>query len=245
MNSKRYQFNFKFVPTTIFLILFAGFIRLGFWQIDRADQKETLNDAYSSRQSDAYIDLNNIDDLNNASRLLWKKVELKGIFKNEQNIILDNQIHNGAAGFNIITPFKIEGIDWVVLVNRGWHKNLNLRSLIPDIKPIKNQIEIKGNIVKFPVSGISLGEGKLEVINSQISRVQTIDTENLNNFYSSKFLPYMVYIEPLLDRDYESNFKLPAPGSDKNYGYAFQWFAFAVTLLIIFLRLGIKTHNDR
>ena len=40
-------------------------------------------------------------------------------------------------------------------------------------------------------------------------------------------------------------FKLPAPGSDKNYGYAFQWFAFALTLLIIFLRLGIKTHNDK
>jgi surfeit locus 1 family protein len=244
LNSNKYQFNFKIVPTAIFLILFLGFIRLGFWQIDRADQKEILNDAYSSRQSDAHINLNNIDDLNNDSRLLWKKVELKGMFKNEQNIILDNQIHNGVAGFNIITPFKIEGIEWVVLVNRGWHKNLNLRSLIPDIKPIRNKIQIKGNIVKFPVSGISLGEKKLEVINSEINRVQRIDIQNLNNFYSSKFLPYMVYLEPLLDRDYESSFKLPAPGSDKNYGYAFQWFAFALTLLIIFLRLGIKTHND-
>ena len=245
MNSNKYQFNFKFVPTAMFLILFIGFIRLGFWQIDRADEKKILNDAYSSRQSDAFINLNNTGDLNNDSRLLWKKVELKGTFKNEHNIILDNQIHNGAAGFNIITPFKIDGIDWVVLVNRGWQKNLDLRSLIPDIKSIKNKIEVKGNIVKFPVSGISLGEHKLEVINSKINRLQGIDIENLNDFYSSKFLPYMVYLEPLLDRDYESNFKLPAPGSDKNYGYAFQWFAFALTLLIIFLRLGIKTHNDK
>ena len=109
-------------------------------------------------------------------------------------------------GFNIITPFKIDGIDWVVLVNRGWHKNLNLRSLIPDIKPIKNKIDIKGNIIKFPVSGIALGEKKLEVINSNINRVQRIDVENLNNFYSSKFLPYMIYLEPLLDRNYESSF---------------------------------------
>ena len=115
--------------------------------------------------------------------------------------------------------------------------------MIPDIKPIKNQIKIKGNIVKFPVSGISLGEAKLEVINSKISRVQRIDKENLDNFYSSKFLPYMVYIEPILDRDYESSFKLPAPGSDKNYGYAFQWFAFAITLLIIFIKIGIRRKN--
>ena len=41
-----------------------------------------------------------------------------------------------------------------------------------------------------------------------------------------------------------SNFKLPVPDSEKNYGYAFQWFAFALTLLIIFLRLGI-TKNDK
>ena len=99
MNSNKYQFNFKFVPTAIFLILFIVFIRLGFWQIDRADEKKVLNNAYSSRQADAFINLNNIDDLNNDSPLLWKKVELKGIFKNEQNIILDNQIHNGKAGF--------------------------------------------------------------------------------------------------------------------------------------------------
>ena len=245
MNLNKYQFNFKLIPTAVFLIFFIAFISLGFWQLERAEEKEILNDAYSLRQSDGSINLNILDNLSDSSNLLWKKAVLKGIFKNEQNIILDNQIYKGKAGFNIITPFKIEGSDLTVLVNRGWHRNLNLRSLIPDIKSIPDQIEIKGNIVKFPVSGISLGEKKHEVINSNISRVQGIDTENLNNFYSSNFLPYMIYLEPLLDRDYESNFKLPAPGSDKNYGYSFQWFAFALTLLIIFFRLGIKIHDDK
>ena len=242
MKSKQYQFNFKLVPSVLFLFFFIGFIRLGFWQLDRAEQKNILNDAYASRQSDSIIQLNDIGNVNDLN-LLWKKVELKGSFKNEQNIILDNQIFQQTAGFNIITPFRISGTDWSVLVNRGWQENLNLRSLIPDIQLLKGEVVIGGSIVKFPVGGIVLGEENLEVINSSISRVQRVDIDKFSDFYSAKFLPYIIYLDPLLDSKYQSNFKLPAPDSDKNYGYSLQWFAFAFTLLIIFLSLGIKTRH--
>ena len=84
----------------------------------------------------------------------------------------------------------------------------------------------------FPVSRLSL------------ARFQRINIDEINNFYQATFLPYMVYLNPLIDDEYISNFKLPVPDSEKNYGYAFQWFAFALTLLIIFLRLGI-TKNDK
>ena len=129
------------------------------------------------------------------------------------------------------------------MVNRGWQENLNLRSLIPDIQLLKGEVVIGGSIVKFPVGGIVLGEENLEVINSSISRVQRVDIDKFSDFYSAKFLPYIIYLDPLLDSKYQSNFKLPAPDSDKNYGYSFQWFAFAFTLLIIFLSLGIKTRH--
>ena len=50
----------------------------------------------------------------------------------------------------------------------------------------------------------------------------------------------MIFLDPMIDKDLVSNFSLQVPESEKNYGYAFQWFAFAVTLLVIFLKLGIK-----
>ena len=53
----------------------------------------------------------------------------------------------------------------------------------------------------------------------------------------------MIYLEPLLDKENYNTFKLPAPDSEKNYGYAFQWFAFALTLLIIFIKLGVRKKN--
>jgi cytochrome oxidase assembly protein ShyY1 len=50
---KNYIFKFKFFPALIFAITFCGFIVLGFWQIDRADQKNALNSNYTDRQQEA------------------------------------------------------------------------------------------------------------------------------------------------------------------------------------------------
>ena len=57
-------------------------------------------------------------------------------------------------------------------------------------------------------------------------------------------MPYMIYLDPIIDKEFYENFKLPAHDSQKNYGYAFQWFAFAITLLIIFIRLSMKRKSN-
>ena len=234
-----YNYNFKLIPTIIFVVSFCCFIILGFWQIDRADQKNNLNTNYTDRQKEVPIVLNKFNALDEKTSLLWRKVELDGTFLNNQNIILDNQIFNQNAGFNIITPLKIEDSELIVLVNRGWYPNLKNRETIPNINNISGNQNLKGHIADFPVSGIKLGNNNIETLNSQIFRFQRLEVSELNYFLSANVLPYMIYLDPIIDKEFYGNFKLPAPDSEKNYGYAFQWFAFAVTLLIIFIRLSM------
>ena len=241
---KNYIFKFKLIPTLIFAITFCGFIVLGFWQIDRADQKNVLNSNYTDRQQEAIIVLDKNNVIDEKSSLLWRKVEFKGSFINKQNIILDNQIFNQIAGFNIITPFKIKGSDSLVLINRGWHPNLKNRETLPIINEISDERILQGHIASFPVSGIKLGKNNIETLNSQIFRFQRLDAAELNYFFSAKMMPYMIYLDPIIDKELYGNFKLPAPDSQKNYGYAFQWFAFAITLLIIFIRLSMKRKSN-
>ena len=241
---KNYIFKFKLSPTLIFAITFCGFIVLGFWQIDRADQKNVLNSNYTDRQQEATIVLDKNNVIDEKLSLLWRKVEFKGSFINKQNIILDNQIFNQIAGFNIITPFKIKGSDSLVLVNRGWHPNLKNREMLPIINEISGERLLQGHIASFPVSGIKLGKNNIETLNSQIFRFQRLDAAELNYFFSAKIMPYMIYLDPIIDKELYGNFKLPAPDSQKNYGYAFQWFAFAITLLIIFIRLSMKRKSN-
>ena len=241
---KNYKFKFKLFPALIFVITFCGFIVLGFWQIDRADQKNVLNSNYTDRQQEATIVLDKNNIMDEKSSLLWRKVEFEGSFLNKQNIILDNQIFNQIAGFNIITPFKIKGSNSIVLVNRGWHPNLKNREMLPVINEIKGERSLLGYIAGFPVSGIKLGKNNIETLNSQIFRFQRLDTLELNYFLSANVMPYMIYLDPIIDKEFYENFKLPAPDSQKNYGYAFQWFAFAITLLIIFIRLSMTRKTN-
>lgn len=241
---KQLQFNFKLIPSIAFLIVFFCLVRLGFWQLERADQKTELNNNYKLRQNDQVVNLNISNDINDLESILWRKVSVKGSFKSGTNLMLDNQIFRHVAGFNLLTPFVIEGSGMSVLVNRGWHPNLINRDQVLLVNDLPGANIINGYAVKLPVPGINLGGNNIETINASLARFQKIELDEINNFYQSNFLPYQIYLNPLTDNEYVSNFKLPIPDSEKNYGYAFQWFAFAFTLLIIFLRLGI-TRNDK
>ena len=240
---KKYEFNFTLIPTVAFIVAFACFIRLGFWQLERADQKNNINSDYTLRQDEALINMNNSNAIKNEELLLWRQVQLNGSFLNKKNIILDNQIFNKIAGVNILTPFLIKGSNHVVLINRGWQPNLSSRDLIPNITNIDGDKNLKGHIAKFPTSGITLGQSNIETMNSSVFRMQRLDFDELKYFFTFNILPYMIYIDPLLDKENYNTFKLPAPDSEKNYGYAFQWFAFALTLFIIFIKLGIRKKN--
>jgi len=240
---KKYEFNFTLIPTTAFIVAFICFIQLGFWQLERASEKNNINSNYTLRQDDALINLNNTNSINNKEALLWRRAEVDGSFLNKKNIILDNQIFNQIAGFNILTPFLIKDSNYVVLINRGWHPNLASRDLIPDIQNLEGIKALKGHIAKFPSSGISLGQDNIETLNASVFRMQRLDFDELKYFLTFNLLPYMIYIDPLIDKGNYNTFKLPAPDSEKNYGYAFQWFAFAFTLLIIFIKIGIRRKN--
>ena len=240
---KKYEFNFTLIPTTAFIVAFICFIQLGFWQLERASEKNNINSNYTLRQDDALINLNNTNSINNKEALLWRRAEVNGSFLNKKNIILDNQIFNQIAGFNILTPFLIKDSNYVVLINRGWHPNLVSRDLIPDIQNLEGIKALKGHIAKFPSSGISLGQNNIETLNASVFRMQRLDFDELKYFLTFNLLPYMIYIDPLIDKGNYNTFKLPAPDSEKNYGYAFQWFAFAFTLLIIFIKIGIRRKN--
>ena len=240
---KKYEFNITLIPTISFIVACICFILLGFWQLDRANEKNSKNSNYTLRQADNSIDLNKELSIENEETLLWRRTIVNGSFLNKKSIILDNQILNKIAGFNILTPFQIKDSQYIVLINRGWQPNLARRDLIPNIQSIEGDVIIKGHIAKFPTSGISLGQENIETLNSSVFRMQKLEIDELRHFLTFNLLPYMIYLDPLIDKGNYSTFKLPAPGSEKNYGYAFQWFAFAFTLLIIFIKIGVRRKN--
>ena len=173
--------------------------------------------------------------------IIWHHVTISGEFLNDKNIILDNQVVREKAGFLIYTPFKILDSNGIILVNRGWYPLSNSRNDAPNIPPIKGVQAIEGEINQMPSSGIALGKVVTEKLDESSFRLQKMDYEVLCSLVGKDLMGYVVKLKkPIFDKTYITDEGIPVPDSDKNYGYAFQWFAMAFTLFIIFIRLGVK-----
>ncbi len=197
--------------------------------------------AFVERQNQPPIPLNKETIQMPIEDIIWHRVSMSGEFLNDKNIILDNQIVEEKAGFLIYTPFKILDSNKIILVNRGWYPLSNSRKDIPNIPPIKEIQTIEGEISQMPSSGISLGKVITEKLDESSFRLQKMDYEVLSSLISKDLMRYAVKLKkPIFDKTYVLDSGMPVPDSDKNYGYAFQWFAMAFTLFIIFIRLGVK-----
>ena len=235
------SFNYKLLPSLVFIIFFTLFIKLGFWQLDRADQKKIINMAFVERKNQPAIPLNKETIQMPIIDIIWHHVTISGEFLNDKNIILDNQVVQEKAGFLIYTPFKILDSNKIILVNRGWYPLSNSRNDVPNIPPIKGAQAIEGEINQMPSSGISLGKVITEKLDESSFRLQKMDYEVLSSLIGKDLMRYVVKLKkPIFDKTYVIDLGIPVPDSDKNYGYAFQWFAMAFTLFIIFIKLGLK-----
>src|ERR1700757_1850942 len=118
----------RLIPALLILIVVAVTVRLGFWQRDRAHQKEALEARivqfeHLSPQpiGPAPIALKDIE---------FHRVRAVGAFMPEQVVYLDNRPYNDQPGFYVVMPFKLRDGGYV-LVDRGWlPRNLSSRETI-------------------------------------------------------------------------------------------------------------------
>jgi surfeit locus 1 family protein len=220
----------------LFVVIFLILLRLGFWQLDRADQKNEINQNYLERQSSLEV----FDETDINEENLWGKFSIEGEFTTSPNLYLDNQTYKREAGYVIYSPFLTRE-NKVILVNRGWHDLIEDRNELPAVKKIIDTM-ISGILTKVPSHGIILNTENIENINDSSIRIQRIDLGEIKEALNIQYeiYPFVLTLEPPIDENLKRHLILPVSNSEKNYGYAFQWFAFALTLLIIFITLRIK-----
>jgi len=80
-------------------------------------------------------------------------------------------------------------------------------------------------------------------MSNDVYRVQRLNINEVAELTKTKLLPYIVRLEPESEHGYRRQWQLPGSGVSVHNGYAFQWFAFATVLLIIYLVLNIKNKH--
>lgn len=109
------------VAAVVVVALAAVFIRLGFWQLDRLEERRAVNAIGVERLSEDPIRLS--DALEEAGgdveSVRYRRVYVSGTYDSSEEVLIRSQVELGQAGFHVITPL-VEDDGWTVLVNRGW-----------------------------------------------------------------------------------------------------------------------------
>lgn len=113
-------FSRKWILFTILIVLaMVLFVRLGFWQLDRLEQKRTYNATMAERWRETPFDLNAGQLPQNLEQLEFRRIQAEGYFDYANQVILKSQLYYDAPGIALVTPFVFAD-GRAILVARGW-----------------------------------------------------------------------------------------------------------------------------
>ena len=220
------------------------FIALGLWQLERAILKESIEDRFQQRLAEPYRTITPGDIAGGDSGdIEYRKLVLRGKYDNSRNLLIDNQVHRGQAGYHVLTPFELEDSDWIVLVNRGWAPWGESRDAPPSVTVPVSEGGVAG-IAYFPSeSAFQMGAGGLSEAWPQPVQYQLIpyvDIDALQAGFEGRLLPLMLWLSPEQQGYYVRDWKPVWMRPEKSRAYAVQWFAFALVALVFFIVMNLR-----
>jgi surfeit locus 1 family protein len=256
-------FNSRFWVITIAAIIAAAVtLKLGFWQLGRAQEKLALQ---ASIQEQAALPALNASSLATAqaSTVLHRSIILTGHWLPQHTLFLDNRQMDNKPGLFVLTPFEfIEPTTLrkqTILVQRGWlPRNFLDRNALPEVVTDAAELTITGRIALSPSKLFEFKGADVGALR------QNVAIEALAKELKLELLPYSLlqldmaeakaHAKPHVTQDkLLRRWVQPNYGSEKNYGYMVQWWALSALIMVLYLwfqwiRPSIKskkkTHND-
>jgi surfeit locus 1 family protein len=232
------RFSPRLVPSIATLVLVPIMLGLGYWQLDRAQQKIELQDEYDKRMQGPTIAIGGEPQL--PEDLRYYKVVAKGRYDGDRQFLIDNRVHHGRVGYHVITPLKIEGSNTRVLVNRGWVALGQDREHPPKIETPDGLQEITGVAIVPSERFFSLGPQD-PIGGSWVTLWQYMDMQRFRASVAYPVQPVVILLNP---RSPAGGFvrewsRLDA-GIATHKAYAFQWFTLAFALLAIYIVVNTR-----
>ncbi|HQT31868.1 MAG TPA: SURF1 family protein [Thiobacillus sp.] len=225
-------------PSLAALLFFVLTLWLGNWQSERAASKRTLQAQYDAAVHDSPIHVGKT--LLNPEELLYRKLEVQGIFDDRNTIFLDNKVHEGVAGYHVLTPLRIEGGPISLLVDRGWVASGPSRQQLPPVSTPAARVKLEG-------MAIDPHSRYLELSNAEPrGRVwQNLDFERYAAESGLTLQPILLLQTSPFRDGLKRNWPRPDTGVSMHLGYAFQWYSLATTLVVLWVVMNVKRDREK
>jgi len=227
-----------FIPAALIVATLALLISLGFWQLDRADEKRAIEDQIASANSG---DVEIVVSTEFLKEKEYYHVRLQGSYIDDKQFIYDNQIVDQISGYYVLTPLVLKGDSKAVLINRGFIPWNGRRDKLADIDIADKLTEVKVQISK-PVKRMELEAS--ELTGDFPVLIQALDLDEMSTIASLDFASVIGLLSPESDNGFVRQWE-PYTGSiERHIGYAIQWFLMALVLTFIGIRLALKQRKN-
>lgn len=211
----------------------AGLARLGYWQWQRAQEKEAIIAGLDRARQAAPLDYEAA--VRAASEQGYAAVLLRGRYDPTHQIYHDAQLREGKPGLQVYTPFETEAGAWL-LVARGWTPlPVESRQQLPALPTPTETVELRG--VLSPPPGAAMRMGATTTHTDWPWLTPRIDLDESAQRLQRPLLDFVLQLDPAspaaLLRDWQPGFLPP----ERHRGYAVQWYALALTVLVIYFVL--------
>lgn len=214
---------------------------LGNWQLGRARDKQALIDAWGHGDA-ARVDVtaHRIDSLPR-----YQSVSARGAYLSARQILLDNMPSaDGQPGYRVLTPFRRDATERLLLVDRGWLPLGEDRARLPSLDVGETPREIAGRVDRLPVPGLRVGSADRGEAARAAAWPKVLNFPTAAEIAAVLGAPIehdIVLLDPQAPDGYQRNWQPelhlhPA----RHLAYAIQWFAFGVVAALAVIVTAVR-----
>lgn len=227
----------RLAPPVAGVLLVILFVSLGFWQLDRAAEKNAQRRLFDAQAPYTALDAGmEVQD--------YQRISASGRFLGDRQFLVDNMIMNSRVGYYVITPFEYAAGGPLLMVNRGWIPAMPDRSL-PPLAPLSGAgTEILGRAGRLPRVGIRSGNA-IDSSTGWPKLATYPELPDLARELGRDVLPFVLLLDPQHGEGFVRDWQPKDSGPAMHYGYAFQWFAMAAAVLGLLAWQLLRKRGDR
>jgi surfeit locus 1 family protein len=230
--------------TLALAVVIAGCVRLGFWQLERLEQRRERNAALASRLDAPVVMLS--AGLGDTTGLRFRRGAATGTYDGPRSIVLPGRSLRGLPGVHLLTPLVFDGGGAAVLVNRGWVPSADGATIDESFFQGGEAGRPTGVLLAFPGAESALSARALPPEGTGFRRVWfAIDEAMLRQQFPYRLLDVQLQLLPEAGAQ-GFPVRLPPPPLDEgpHLGYALQWFSFAIVGVVGWIALVLRSRSD-
>ena len=209
------------LPTLAALVSVVLCVIAGNWQHRRMLEKEALHDAIARAAAMAPVPLPT--DTHEWTAWRFRPVVATGEYDERRQILIDNKVHDGRVGFDVVTPLRL-GDGRAVLVDRGFVPLRGSRANLPSAPAPTGRVDVHGRVDIPPSHYFELGNGS-----APAGIVwEHLDPQRFAKASGVEVLPIVIQATDQRTSDgLVHDFPLPDTGIERHLSYMVQWYTFA------------------